>query len=168
MAYIKWSQGEEAIINTLLSASGTSPAVPTASTGDWGLGLGAQLGGVWAGQTSVTLALKQRQNGTDPTSTIAEIGQTTPNGYQRFAIVRSTAGWPAATNNGGSSSFQSTAIQASFSFTNPPVINGATLAFIAKSTTVGANDLMFGADLQATRVFDNGDTENVSFVYTDT
>jgi hypothetical protein len=157
MAAILWNQGEEAFINTVLNASAVTPAIP-AGGGNWGLGMGA--GGVAATTT------KSYNNGTNAGSTIGEIGQTTAAGYARVALVRSTSGWPASSIVSGS--HQTTAPQQTFTFTGSPNLNGATLWFVAKSTTLGAVDCIFGADLAATRTFANGDTEKITVTYRQT
>lgn len=158
MSYILFATGEKAFIDTVMSAQAVSPPIPAASA-NWGLGLAATTGGVG---TSSSLSNKQRVVGTSISTTIAEIGQTSPNGYARIGVVRGNSGWPAATNASGADNYSSTAPQETFSFTNAPNFNGATLWFLAKSTTIATNDLMFGADLAATRLFANGDTEAVT------
>lgn len=158
MAAILWNTGEQAFIDTVLNAQAVSPAIPAGGS-NWGLGMGA-------GGTAATTT-KSYINGTNAGTTIGEIGQTTPAGYARQPLVRSTSGWPASSLSSGS--YQSTAPQQTFTFTGTPNVNGATLWFVAKSaTTVGTVDCMFGADLAATRTFANGDTEKITVTYRQT
>lgn len=119
--------------------------------GSWGVGLGTRTGGVGS-------------NKADTISTIAEIGTTTAAGYARASITRDQtgSGWPAAVLSG---SYQSTAPQVTFSFTGAPTPNGATLFFIAGTTTIGADNAIFGADLSATRTFGNGDSLRVTATF---
>lgn len=161
MSYILFAAGEKAFIDTVLSAQAVSPAIP-APAGNWGLGLAATTGGVGL---SSSLANKQRVIGTNIATTIAEIGQVAANGYARIAVARSNTGWPAATNASGADNYSSTAPQETFAFSDAPNLNGATLWFLAKSTTIATNDLMFGADLAAVRNFATGDTEAVTMTY---
>jgi hypothetical protein len=99
---------------------------------------------------------------------ILEIGTSAANGYARATVSRdqTAGGWPAATKPGAS--YQSTAAQKSFVFTNPPSPNGATLWFLAGSTTINQDNCLFGADTAATRTFGNGDTERVTPTYQQT
>ena len=157
MAAIIWNTGERAFIDGLLGGQsnyGTPNIVPAAG-GNWGLGLGTRVGGV--GSTKA-----------DVMAQILEVGTTTQNGYARASITRdqSAGGWPAATKPG--TSYQATTAQKSFSFTGAPSPNGATLWFVAGSTTLNADNCLFGADTAATRTFANGDTERVTPTYQQT
>jgi hypothetical protein len=98
---------------------------------------------------------------------ILEIGTSTAAGYARASISRdqSAGGWPAATLSG---SYLSTTAQKSFSFTGAPNPNGATLWFVAGSTTTNHDNALFGSDTAATRTFGNGDTERVTPTYQQT
>lgn len=156
MASILWNTGEQAFVDTVLSAQAVSPAIP-ASGSNWGLGMGA-------GGSSATTT-KSYVNGSGA-GTIQEIGQSSAAGYGRAALSRNNTGWPASTLVSGS--YQSTAPQQTFTFTGSPNLNGATLWFVAKSTSLGAVDAMFGADLAATRTFANGDTEKITVTYRQT
>lgn len=169
MASILWNQGEEAFIDTVLNGAAVSPAIPAVGTGagqQWGLGMGAQSGGVGgSGNKSVN-------NGVT-TATIGEIGQTTAGGYSRKPISRATSGWPASTLSSGSHQSQ-IAAPITFTFTGTPNFGNsanspATLWFVAKSITLAAVDCMFGSDLQGTnRSFNTGDTEQITVAYKQT
>lgn len=165
MSYILFAVGEKAFIDTVMSAQAVSPAIP-ASGGNWGLALAGTTGGVG---TSSSLSNKQRAVGTNVTTTIAELGQTSAFGYGRIAVTRNNTGWPAATNASNADNYSSTSPQQTFSFTGTPTAVGSgTLWFLAKSTVIATDDLMFGADLAATRNFANGDTESVTMTYKQT
>lgn len=99
---------------------------------------------------------------------ILEIGTSTANGYARASISRDQAagGWPASGIVG--SSYASTTAQKSFSFVGAPDPNGATLWFVAGSTTTNHDNALFGSDTAATRTFGNGDTERVTPTYQQT
>lgn len=163
MAYIQMAQGEQAFIVTTLQGGTVSPAIPAAAAA-WGLALMATAIG------ANTFANKTRTNAnTGAGGTVQEIGQTTAAGYGRAAgITRNATGWPNPTQPGGNTSYTTTAPQQTFTFTGTPAVNGALSWFLCKSTTLGASDLMFGADLAATRNFGNGDTENVTCTYQQT
>lgn len=163
MAYILWNKGERSLINTWLGGFGESiNAAPYVPSTNVYVGLGAKTGGVGSDKTV--------NNGTLTASTIAEIGQSTAAGYARQAIARDAGvtGWPEATQSSGS--YQSTAPQVTFgAFTGSgPTLNGATLWFVALSSTVGADNCIFGADLAATRTFAAGDTERITITYRQT
>lgn len=166
MSAILWNKGEESIVKTWLQGSSSTTFAPTAGTGNWGVGLGAQTGGV--GTSNNTNKAKTNANNT---SSIGEIDQTGngASGYGRRPIQRSSTGWP-ATDPAGNGSWSCTpSAAASFSFTSAPNLNGATLWFVAASqTTIGTNDCLFGADLAATRTYQAGDTENVTPTYKQT
>jgi hypothetical protein len=157
MASILWNKGEQSVIDGWLGGQSNylTPAVVPTAGGNWGLGLGSRVGGV--GSTKA-----------DVMAQILEIGTATPNGYARAVITRdqSAGGWPAASKPG--SSYQSTTAQKSFNFTGAPAPNGATLWFVAGSTTTNADNALFGADTTATRTFGNGDTERVTPTYQQT
>jgi hypothetical protein len=157
MAGIIWHKGERSLIDGWLGGQDAylSPPLVPAGGGNWGLGLGTRVGGV-----GVTKA--------DVMAQILEIGTATPNGYARAAISRDQAagGWPASALSGGS--YASTTAQKSFSFTGAPAPNGATLWFVAGSTTINHDNAVFGADTAATRTFGNGDTERVTPTYQQT
>lgn len=157
MASIIWNTGEQAFIDTVLSAQAVSPAIPAGGS-NWGLGMGA--GG------SAATTTKSYVNGAGA-GTIQEIGQSSAAGYARAALSRNNTGWPASTLSSGS--YQTTAPQQTFTFSGSPNLNGATLWFVAKSTSApGTVDAMFGADLAATRTFANGDTEKITVTYRQT
>ena len=127
-----------------------SPVIVPAAGANWGLGLGTRVGGVGS-------------NKADIMAQILEVGTTTPNGYARAAITRDQTGtgWPASTKPGAS--YQSTTAQKSFTFNNAPNPNGATLWFLAgTSAATNVDNVLFGADLAATRTFGNGDVERVT------
>lgn len=155
MASIIWNVGEKSLIDAWLTGRGSaanfgSPVtVPSgsATVGNYGLGMGCRVGGV--GSTKA-----------DVLAQILELGHTTPNGYDRAALERSTTGWPAATLQSGS--YQSTAPQQTFTFTGAPTRNDATLWFVAGSNTRNEDNILFGADTAATRTFANGDTEKIT------
>jgi hypothetical protein len=157
MASIVWNKGEQSCIDGWLGGQtnyGTPVIVPTAGA-NWGLGLGTRAAGV--GSTKA-----------DVMAQILEVGTATANGYARATISRDQTGggWPAATKPG--SSYQSTTAQKSFTFTGAPSPNGATLWFVAGSTTINQDNCLFGADTAATRTFSNGDTERVTPTYQQT
>lgn len=154
MAYILWNKGERSIIDGWLGGQDnylTPPIVPTDGA-NWGLGLGTRVGGVGATKADVM-------------AQIIEVGTSVAAGYARATISRDQAvgGWPAATLVSGS--YQSTTAQKSFTFTNAPTPNGATLWFVAGSTVVNADNALFGADTAATRTYGNGDVERVTPTY---
>jgi hypothetical protein len=156
MASIIWNLGEQSLIDTWLNGDTTKvPAV----AGNWGVGMGAMSGAIQGNND------KTKTNGST-TSTIGEIGQTTTGGYSRRPITRDNSGWPLSSLNTGS--YQSQATQVTFSFSGTPNLNGATLWFVAKTTSIGASDCYFGADLAATRNFTNGDTEKITVTYRQT
>ena len=168
MAAIIWNAGEEVFLNVVLNGTTTgfntnSAAIPNVG-GTWGLGMGAcaPLG------TATQASNKSFNNGTNSATTICEIGQSAANGYGRTTINRNTSGtgWPLSTVSSGS--HQSQAPQQTFSFTGAPTVNGATLWFVAKSSTLGAVDCLFGADLATTRNFANQDTEKITVIYRQT
>jgi len=153
MAGIVWQKGQRAFVDGLLGGQSnylTPVLVPTAG-GNWGLGLGTRVGGVGS-------------NAGDAMAQIIEVGTSVQAGYGRQVITRdqTTSGWPAATL---ATYYQSTAPQVTFSFTNPPTPNGATLWFLAGSTVLGADNALFGADLAATRTFGNGDSLRVTSTF---
>jgi len=159
MASILWNKGEKSVIDGWLGGQSNYPAspltiVPTAA-GNWGVGLGTRVGGVGSTKANVM-------------AQIGEIGSTTANGYSRRPITRDQtgSGWPAASLSGAS--YASTAPQVSFTFTGTPNPNGATLWFMAGSTTIGHDNCLFGADTQTTRTFGNGDVERVTPTYQQT
>ncbi len=119
--------------------------------------MGSRVGGVGA--------TKSTGNGTDTSTTIAEIGQATPNGYARQSLSRAGGTWPSTLSTG---SYQASAPQVTFTFTGTPTLNAATLWFLGLNTTVGADNCLFGADLAATRTFSNGDTEKITITYRQT
>lgn len=180
MGYIVWGKGEEAFVQTVLLGGAVSPAIPTVGA-NWGLGLAATTGGVWAGAGAVSIDLKQRAVGTNVSTTIAEIGQvgTVNNGgYGRIGIQRNSTGWPTVTNSSNTDNWSATTAQKTWSFTSggPNMGGGSgsaatTLWMICKSTTAWTNtstptdDLMFGADLATSRAFATGDTENITVTY---
>ena len=161
MAVIIWNKGEQSLIDAWLSGRGSgadygSPVtVPkgTATVSNYGLGLGTRVGGV--GSTKA-----------DVMAQILEVGTSAANGYARQALSRDTTGWPAATLQTGS--YQSTAPQITITFTGTPNPNGATLWFVAGSTTTNNDNCLFGGDTAATRNFANGDTEKVTATYRQT
>lgn len=165
MAYILWNKGEQSLINTWLggftSSTTAAPWVPSTSVY---VGMGCKTGGVGSDKTVA--------NGTNPASTLAELGTAASSaataGYARQAIARDagSTGWPQSTISSGS--YQSTAPQVTFTFTGSPNQNGATLWFVALTNTVGADNCIFGADLAATRTFSNGDTERITITYRQT
>lgn len=157
MASILWNKGEQAFIDGFLGGQSNygTPVVVPAPGANWGLGLGTRVGGVGS-------------NKADVMAQILEIGTTTPNGYGRAAISRdqTAGGWPASTKPG--TSYQSTTAQKTFSFTGAPSPNGATLWFVAGTTTINNDNCLFGSDTAATRTFGNGDTERVTPTYQQT
>lgn len=160
MAYLLLNKGEQSLINTWLGgASGGGNSVPGSIVY---VALGSKTGGIGSD--------KSVNNGTNQTTTLAEIGQSTPNGYARQPINRNGGGatptWPLASLV--SSSYQSTATQVTFTFSGSPNLNGATHWFVALSSTINAVDALFGADLSTTRTFANGDTEKVTVTYRQT
>jgi len=157
MASIIWNKGERSCVDGWLGGQSnylTPVIVPTAGA-NWGLGLGTRVGGV--GSTKA-----------DVMAQILEIGTTAAAGYGRASISRdqTAGGWPASTLQGGS--YAATTAQKSFSFTGVPNPNGATLWFVAGSTTTNQDNALFGADTAATRTFGNGDTERVTPTYQQT
>jgi len=157
MAAIIWNKGERSLIDAWLGGQSNylSPVIVPAAAANWGLGLGTRVGGVGATKADVM-------------AQILEVGTGTANGYARQSISRDQAagGWPASSLSGGS--YASTAPQKSFTFTNAPVPNGATLWFLAGTTTINHDNALFGADTAATRTFGNGDTERVTPTYQQT
>ena len=157
MASILWNVGERSVVDGWLGGQSNylTPNIVPSAGGNWGLGLGTRVGGVGS-------------NKADLIATIAEIGTTTASGYARQSITRNQAGggWPAASKPGAS--YQSTAPQVTFSFTNAPNPNGATLWFLAGTNVIGNDNAIFGADTAATRTFNNGDTERVTATYQQT
>lgn len=164
MAYILYNKGERAMIDAFLGGAGSaaayqSPAIVPAGSGtvgDFGVGLGTRSGGVGTSKN-------------DTISTIAEVGTSTAEDYARQPIERSqvTGGWPASTLVGGS--YQTVGPQVTFGpFTGSPDPNGATMWFLAGSTTLGADNALFGADLAdplAPRNYLTGEIQRVSVVY---
>jgi hypothetical protein len=160
MAQLITNNGERSMINTwLVGASGGGNSVPGSAVY---VALGSKSGGIGTDKTV--------NNGTNQTTTLAEIGQTAANGYARQILNRNGGGatpnWPLASLV--STSYQSTATQVTFTFTGAPNLNGATLWFVALSATINATDALFGADLATTRTFANGDTEKVTVTYRQT
>lgn len=159
MAYILWNKGEQSLINTWLGGfTGLGNMVPSSTVY---VGMGAKTGGVGADKMIV--------NGTSPSTTLAEIGQSASGGYARQGINRNgggSGGWPASSLS--SDSHQTTAPQVTFTFTGTPNINGATLWFVALTDVTGADNCLFGADLATTRNFSNGDTERITITYRQT
>lgn len=158
MASTMWQVGEISLINTWL-IGGTS-LVPTATTGSFGVGLGTLAGGI-VGSPSKAL------HNSNSTSSIGELGWTDPQGYARQGVLRTSGagsgGWGTPSIVG--SDYQTTATQVTFSFTGSPTPNGATIWFLAQTTTAHADDCFFGADLAAQRNFTNGDTEKITITY---
>lgn len=153
MAAILLNKGEQSLINTWLVGASV-----TGSTGaTTGLGLAKVTGGVAAMD-------KTWVYGTTPATQIAELGVVGANGYARQVINRnndgSTPKWPSSTLV--SSSHQTTGTQVTFTFTGAPNLNDATIWFVALGTVIATSDILFGADLGATRTFANGDTEKVT------
>lgn len=131
--------------------------VPDASTGEWGVGLGQN--GPTLGSTPL---------GSDKTSNISdiiEIGQTSANGYARQALDRAdsdTTGWPVPASL-VSGSYQTTAPEVVFGpFTDAPNANGAGCWFVAGTTTIADDNVLFCADTAAVRTFTAGSTERVT------
>jgi hypothetical protein len=161
MAAIIWNTGERSVCDGWLGGqsaytpSGETTVFVPAAAGNWGIALGTRASGV--GSTKG-----------DRMAQILEVGTSTANGYGRVAITRdqTAGGWPASTKPG--SNYQTTASQKTFSFTGAPNPNGATLWFIAGSTTINQDNAIFGADTAATRTFANGDTERVTPTYQQT
>lgn len=157
MASIIWNKGEQSLIDGWLGGQSTygSPVIVPTAGSNWGLGLGTRVGGVGTLKSDVM-------------AQILEVGTTAANGYARATITRdqSAGGWPASTKPG--SSYQSTTAQKTFSFTGAPNPNGATLWFVAGSTTTNQDNCLFGSDTAATRTFANGDTERVTPTYQQT
>lgn len=156
MAYLMLNAGESSLINTWLGGfAGGTNNVPSSSVY---VGLGAKVGGIGSD--------KSVNNGSNTSTTLAEIGQSTAAGYTRTAVNRNAGGaggWPVASLSSGS--YQSTAPQVTFSFSGTPTLNGATLWFIALGSTVGQPDALFGGDLAATRNFAAGDQEKITITY---
>lgn len=153
MAAILLNKGEQSLVNTwLVGASATGATGSTTF-----IGLAKVTGGVAAMD-------KTWVYGTTPATQIAEIGVVTPNGYARQVINRNndagTPKWPSATLV--TTSYQSTGTQVTFTFTGAPNLNDATIWFCALAGTPAGNDILFGADLAATRTFANGDTEKIT------
>ena len=92
-------------------------------------------------------------------SAIEEIGSTTPNGYDRFSLDRHTDSWPASSLVTGA--YQSSAVQATFTFSGTPSPNAANMWFLAGSDVVGADNALFGADLAQERTYASGNTHRV-------
>lgn len=158
MAYILWNRGEQSLIHTwLVNHTAETNSVP-----------GSQM---WVGMGSKTLGVgssKTTLNGSNKSTTLAEIGQVEPAGYERQPINRNgngSGGWPTATLSG---SYQTTAPQVAFTFTGTPDLTGATLWFVALGSTIAGQDCLFGADLAATRNFSDGDTERITITYRQT
>src|SRR3954465_6325226 len=94
IASIIWNAGEEVFLNVVLN--GTTSGFTTSSSAipgvgsNWGLGMGSctPLG------TATQASNKISKNGTNQSTTIAEIGQSAANGYARQALARNTTGWP--------------------------------------------------------------------------
>lgn len=161
MSYILMQQGEDAFIRTTLAGVACAVAIP-ASNSNWGLALATTAVG------ANTAANKERtMSASSGSALIQEIGQTAANGYGRAGIPRNATGWPNPTGHPGQS-YSSTAPQKSFSFSNAPNVNGAQSWWLCKSTVIGTDDIMFGADLAAVRNFAAGDTENVTITYQQT
>lgn len=171
MAYIVYNNGEKGMLNTFLGgfAAGTTymvPADPGAGS-NFGVGLGTRGGGVGSNKADTIQQIGEIGWGTGATPLPAG----TPSGYVRAKIVRnagtvgsgSTPAWPAAASGG--SNYQVTGPQVQFQFSGAPVANGATLWFVSRSDTGGQDDVLFGADLAATRTFANGDTEKIIVVF---
>jgi hypothetical protein len=159
MAYLLLNKGEQSLIDTWL-AGGSGGVVPGATVY---VGLGSKTGGIGSDKTV--------NNGTNQATTLAEIGQSTANGYARQPLSRNNGGatpnWPLSTLVSGS--YQTTGTQVTFTFTGAPgPLNGATLWFVSLASTVGGIDSLFGADLAATRTFANGDTEKITITYRQT
>ena len=160
MASIIWNKGEQSVCDGWLGGGGSAAAylspqiVPSGSgtVGSWGLGLGTRVGGV--GSTKA-----------DVLAQILEVGVTTANGYARQAMLRNQTLWPASTLSG---SYSTTGTQQTFTFTGAPNPNSATLWFIAGKNTINEDNILFGADTAATRIFANGDTEKVTPTYKQT
>lgn len=160
MASIIWNLGEKSIIDAWLGGVagagtdyGTPPIVPDRDTpNDWGVGLGARAGGV--GTTKA-----------DAIAQIIELGTGTANGYGRALIERSqgASGWPAATLIAGS--YQTTGPQVEFNFSGAPSPNGATLWFLAGSTTLNADNALFGSDLSSIRTYSTGEIQRITITY---
>lgn len=125
----------------------------TAAVSSFGVGLGTRGSGV--GSTKA-----------DVMAQILEVGTTAANGYGRAAATRDTTGWPAATLV--TTSYQSTGPQITISFIGSPNPNGATLWFVAGSTTTNNDNCLFGGDTAVTRNFANGDTEKITPTYRQT
>ena len=154
MASIIWNKGERSVIDAWLGGQDNylTPNIVPADASNWGLGLGTRVGGVGSTKANVM-------------AQILEIGTATANGYARQSISRDQAagGWPASSLVG--SNYSSTAPQKSFTFTNAPSPNSATLWFLAGTTVINDDNCLFGADTAATRIFGNGDTERVTATY---
>lgn len=154
MAAILLNKGEQSLLDTWLVGTTTSRNPDT----NFGIGLAKVTGGVAAMD-------KTWVYGTTPATQIAEIGVVTPNGYAaREPINRNDDGatpkWPSSTLV--TTSYQSTGTQVTFTFSGAPDLNGATIWFAALSLVRATNDILFGADLAATRTFATGDTEKVT------
>lgn len=153
MGSIVYNTGERALIEASLcgqASLGTTPVIVPAIGGNWGLGLGTRVGGVGVDKT----------NGI---SQILELGTATAAGYGRAGLARSHTGWPAPTKPGAS--YMTTSPQQTFSFTGAPSPNSATMWFVAGSTTINDDNVLFGADLAQTRTFNIGDVERVTAAY---
>lgn len=155
MASILYNTGELSCLNAWLSGRGSAAAYGTPVTvpdgtapGNFGLGMGTKVGGVGSTKTNVLAQILE----------LDDTGEAS--GYARQALARNTTGWPAATLVTGS--YQTEAPQKTFTFTGTPNPNGATLWFVAGSTTIGNDNILFGADLSATRNFANGDVERIT------
>lgn len=153
MAAILLNKGEQSLLDTWLVGT-TSARNPGA---DFGIGLAKVTGGVGA-------MTKAFVYGTDPVTSIQEVGVSVANGYARQLLNRNDDGatpkWPASSLV--STSYQSVGTQVTFTFSGAPTVNGATIWFCSLSTTITTSDILFGADLAATRTFANGDTEKVT------
>lgn len=154
MATLLYHKGEKSLIDAWLSGRGSaadygSPVtVPDGtSPSNFGLGLGTRVGGVGSTRADVM-------------AQILEVGTSVAAGYGRASLARSTSGWPAATLVTGH--YQTTAPQQTFTFSGAPNPNGATLWFVAGSTTTNHDNVLFGADLAATRTFAASDVEKIT------
>jgi hypothetical protein len=148
-----YNQGERAIIEAVWcgqSSLGSTPVLVPSPGGNWGLGLGTKVGGVGSAKT-------------DLIAQILELGTATPAGYGRAVLTRNHTGWPAPTRPG--TSYATTSPQQTFTFTNPPSPNGATLWFVAGSAVISDDNILFAADLAQTRTFNIGDVERVTASY---
>ena len=156
MASIFFHRGERAFLDGILNGSGAAAAYTvdtvqliqppgTGAPNQWGIGLG-------------TSAISELDKTSD-IAAIEEIGSATPAGYDRFSLDRHTDSWPASSLVSGS--YQSSAIQAEFTFSGTPAPNGARMWFLAGSDVVGADNALFGADLASERTYVSGNTHQV-------